>query len=140
MVYYAEVFTFDEMIQIVFSPAMITYILVATTLGLLFFKTKLSVIDIAKTLLLWIAQLFGLPLVLLFVIPAFILFITTLESWSKDLPLSKEYPFISFSKKIVYVIVNTLIGNIFLIVLFYATLHITQADLSLNDLIFKCST
>ena len=47
MVYYAEVFTFDQMIQIVFSPAMITYILVATTLGLLFFKTKLSVIDIA---------------------------------------------------------------------------------------------
>jgi len=180
MVYYAKVFTFDEMTQIVFSPAMITYILVATTLGLLFFKTKLSVIDIAiqntqnstasdkilshlpmwflvaqflytffgpfitlkslafvTTTQLWIAQLFGLPLVLLFVIPAFILFITTLESWSKDLPLSKEYPFISFSKKIVYVIVNTLIGNIFLIVLFNVTLHITQADLSLNDLILK---
>jgi len=97
----------------------------------------LKSLEFVTTTQLWIAQLFGLPLVLLFVIPAFILFITTLESWSKDLPLSKEYPFISFSKKIVYVIVNTLIGNIFLIVLFNVTLHITQADLSLNDLIFK---
>ncbi|SFV57162.1 Methyl-accepting chemotaxis protein [hydrothermal vent metagenome] len=180
MVYYAKVFSFDEMIQIVFSPAMISYILIATTLGLLFFKTKLAVIDIAiqnaensiasdKILSylpmwflvaqffytffgpfialisldfvtrtqLWIAQLFGLPLVLLFVIPAFILFITSLETWSKELALSKEYPFISFSKKIVYVIVNTLIGNIFLIVLFNITLHITQVDLSLRDLILK---
>jgi methyl-accepting chemotaxis protein len=97
----------------------------------------LSSLDFVTSNQFWLAQLFTVPLVLLFVIPVFILFVTTLETWSKGLTLSDKYPFMSFSKKIISVIFNTLLGNIFLLVLFNITLSITQPELSINDLIVK---
>ena len=96
----------------------------------------LSSLDFVTTTQFWLAQLFTLPLVLLFSIPAFISFVTTLEKWTKKLKLSNDYPFISFSKKIIFVIFNTLIGNIILIVLFNITISITMPELSLHNLIY----
>jgi len=178
--YYTHIFTFEQLFSLVLSLAMIGYILIATVLGLLFFKTQLSKVqnavergssddscDSALSYLpisfmgaqflytsfgplivltsmefvtreqFWMAQLFTIPLVLLFVIPVFISFVTTLEQWSKGLELSKKHPFLSFSKKIVSVIFNTLLGNIILLVLFNVTLSITYPSLALDDLIFK---
>jgi len=180
IVFYTEIFTFDEMVSIVLSVTMISYILFITAFGLLFFKTKLAQVEqsvdnntsneqsdkIISKLPIWfmlaqllytsfgplavlssldfvsseqffLAQLFTLPLVLLFVIPTFISFVTTLEGWTKNLKLSKEYAFISFSKKIIAVVFNTLLGNVFLVVLFNITLSITMKELTIEDLIFN---
>ena len=180
MVYYSQIFTFDELISVVFSVAMIIYILVATALGISFFNLQinkikqaiknghnsnesevalsklpiqfllaqllytsfgplivLSTLDFVSSSQFWLAQLFSLPLVLLFIIPLFILFVSTIEEWTKGLSLSDTHPFISFSKKIVYVIFNTLMGNIFLFILLNITLYVTQHNLTLGDLIFK---
>ncbi len=97
----------------------------------------LSSMDFVNSNQFWLAQLFTVPLVLLFVIPAFISFVTTLENWSSTLPLSAKYPFISFGKKIIASIFNTLLGNIFLIVLFNITLSIMQPDLTTTELIYN---
>jgi methyl-accepting chemotaxis protein len=182
IVFYSQIFTFDALISVVFSFTMIAYIIVATAVGLLFFKTQLdkvqnavekshsslesdktlallpvwflmaqflytsfgplvvlSSLDFVTTEQFWLAQLFTIPLILLFVIPVFISFVTTLETWTKKLVVSDEHPFISFSKKIISVIFNTLLGNVFLLVLFNVTLFITHPQLSLNDIILKNS-
>jgi len=178
IVYYTQIFTFDELVTIVFSITMIAYIILVTALGVYFFYNRLSIVQqavltnsstnstdyIISKLPLWfiiaqflytsfgplavlssldfvtteqfyLAQSFTLPLVLLFVIPAFIAFVTTLENWTKSLKLSSEYPFITFSKKILYVIFNTLLGNILLVILFNITISITKT-LTLQELIF----
>ena len=177
IVYYTQIFTFDELLKIIFSIAMIAYIIVVTALGVYFFSNRLSIIqgaiatntstqssdyiisklpfwfilaqflytsfgplvvlsslDFVTTQQFYLAQSFTLPLVFLFIIPAFIAFVTTLENWTKSLKLSPKYPFISFSKKILYVIFNTLLGNILLSILFNITLSVTQ-NLSLKELI-----
>ncbi|QSZ41851.1 hypothetical protein GJV85_06935 [Sulfurimonas aquatica] len=180
MVYYSEVFNLDELVSVVFSAAMILYIIAATAIGVFFFKSQLNTIesavenkkstqesdrvlsrlpilfllaqffytsfgplivltslDFISTTQFWLAQLFSIPLFLLFIIPVFILFVTTIENWTKGLTMSQEYPFLSFSKKIIFVIFNTLLGNVFLLVLFNITLYITQHSLTLNDMISK---
>jgi methyl-accepting chemotaxis protein len=182
IVFYTQIFTFDALVSVVLSFTMIAYIIIATAVGLLFFKTQLdkvqnavekslsslesdktlallplsflmaqflytsfgplvvlSSLDFVTTEQFWLAQLFTIPLVLLFVIPVFISFVTTLETWTKKLTVSDEYPFISFGKKIISVIFNTLLGNVFLLVLFNVTLFITHPQLSLNDIILKNS-
>ncbi|PHR56548.1 MAG: hypothetical protein COA44_08025 [Arcobacter sp.] len=85
----------------------------------------------------WLSQLMGIPLVLLFIIPIFILFVITLEAYTKELELSSEHPFISFGKKMVASIFTTVLGNIILLILFNITISITYTDLSLSDLIYK---
>jgi methyl-accepting chemotaxis protein len=85
----------------------------------------------------WLSQLLVIPLILLFVIPVFISFVISLETWSKALPLSDEYPFISFGKKMVAAIFTTVLGNIILLILFNIAISITLSDLSLGDLVFK---
>ena len=180
IVYYSQIFTYDELFTLVLSLPMIAYIILATAAGMTFFNVQLTKIELAvkngvssqesdKTLAsmpklfmlvqvlytafgplvvlsslefvsstqFWLAQLLTVPLVLLFVIPVFISFVTQLEKWSKNLAISDKHPFISFSHKIIYVIFNTLLGNIFLLVLFNITLSITQPSLELSDLIFK---
>ena len=180
IVYYTQIFNFDELVSVVLSLTMILYIIFVTAAGLFFFNTQLSAIQeavnskntsegIDKKLALlpmlflsaqflytafgplavlssldfvtsnqfWLAQLFTIPLVLLFVIPVFILFVTTLETWTKELTLSDKHPFMSFGKKIISVIFNTLLGNIILLVLFNITLAITQPDLTVHELIIK---
>ena len=180
IVYYTQIFNFEELISVVLSTTMILYIIFATAVGLFFFNTQLSAIEkavnsktttesIDKKLTLlpmmfmiaqflytafgplavlssldfvtsnqfWLAQLFTVPLILLFVIPVFILFVTNLETWTKVLTLSDKHPFMSFGKKIISVIFNTLLGNIILLVLFNITLSITQPDLTVNELIIK---
>ena len=85
----------------------------------------------------WLAQLISIPLVLLFVIPVFITFVITLETWSRHLRLSDQYPFISFGKKMVAAIFTTVVGNIALLILFNIIISITQPGLGLTDLVFK---
>ena len=180
IVYYTQIFNFDELISVVLSLTMILYIIFATVAGLFFFNTQLSAIeqavnskkttqsvdrklaflpilfmtaqflytafgplavlsslDFVTSNQFWLAQLFTVPLVLLFVIPVFILFVTNLETWTKELTLSDKYPFMSFGKKIISVIFNTLLGNIILLILFNITLSITQAELTINELIIN---
>ena len=180
IVFYTQIFNFDELVSIVLSITMILYIIFVTAAGLFFFNTQLSHIqktlesnsisdtnykrlsllpalfmlaqflytsfgplavlsslDFVTTSQFWLAQLFTIPLILLFVIPVFILFVTTLETWTKKLTLSDTYPFMSFGKKIISVIFNTLLGNIFLLVLFNTTLSITQPTLTIEELIYK---
>ena len=179
IVYYTHIFTFDALLEIVFSLTMIAYIIFATTLGVYFFFNRLSVVkaavlsnisndksdaiiaklpvwfliaqflytsfgplavlsslDFVSSEQFYLAQAFTLPLVLLFVIPVFIAFVTSLEHWTKSLQLSKKHPFITFSKKILYVIFNTLLGNVILIILFNITITITQ-NLSIHSLIIN---
>ena len=57
-----------------------------------------------------LAQASVLPLLLLFVIPVFILFVIRLEEWTSPIALSERYPFISFGKKMALSIFTTLIG------------------------------
>ena len=180
IVYYTQIFNFDELVSVVLSLTMILYIIFVTAAGLFFFNTQLSAIqeavnskntsegidkklaflpmlflsaqflytafgplavlsslDFVTSNQFWLAQLFTIPLVLLFVIPVFILFVTTLETWTKELTLSDKHPFMSFGKKIISVIFNTLLGNIILLVLFNITLAITQPDLTVHELIIK---
>jgi len=85
----------------------------------------------------WLAQLMAIPLVLLFIIPIFISFVISLETYTKGLVLSEEYPFISFGKKMVAAIFTTVLGNIILLILFNITISMTYEDLSISDLIYK---
>jgi len=180
IVYYSQIFTFDELFTLVLSVPMIAYIVIATAAGLIFFSMQiqklqkavnlgessqqsdktlaalpklfmlaqllytafgplvvLSSLEFVSSTQFWLAQLLTIPLVLLFVIPVFISFVTKLEEWSKELKISDKHPFISFTHKIISVIFNTLLGNVFLLVLFNITLSITQPDLELKGLILK---
>ena len=85
----------------------------------------------------WLSQLMVIPLVLLFIIPVFILFVISLETYTKELTLSKQYPFISFGKKMVAAIFTTVVGNIILLILFNITISMTYENLSISDLIYK---
>jgi len=85
----------------------------------------------------WLAQLMAIPLVLLFIIPVFIFFVISLETYTKELILSKDYPFISFGKKMVAAIFTTVVGNIILLILFNITISMTYDELSISDLIYK---
>lgn len=85
----------------------------------------------------WLAQLMVIPLVLLFIIPVFIFFVISLETYAKELELSQKHPFISFGKKMVAAIFTTVLGNIILLILFNITISITLTQMDLSDLIYK---
>lgn len=151
--YYSTLFTFDELFSILFSPQMLIYMAIATTVMLVVFNTFLTKIKSGlhapsrynETVILvsqmpyrfligqlfyilpgplavlWgkpfmsverfiLAQASVLPLLLLFVIPVFILFVIRLEEWTSPIALSERYPFISFGRKMALSIFTTLIG------------------------------
>ncbi|MEY8212948.1 MAG: methyl-accepting chemotaxis protein, partial [Colwellia sp.] len=63
------------------------------------------------------ADLIAIPVILLSSIPFFIILINLLEQWTKTIPLSSQYPFISFSQKMFISILGTVIGGIALLVI-----------------------
>ena len=97
----------------------------------------LAGVDFVSSTQFWLSQLLVIPLILLFIIPVFIYSVITLEHWSRTLPLSDEYPFISFGKKMVAAIFTTVLGNITLLILFNIAISVTLNDLSLGELVFK---
>ena len=84
-----------------------------------------------------LAETAVLPLLLLFIIPVFILFVIRLEEWVTEVPLSERSPFVSFGKKMVLAIFTTVIGNIILLVLLNAMLLFSVPDLDLSTLLAK---
>lgn len=84
-----------------------------------------------------LAQMAVLPLLLLFIIPVFILFVIRLEEWVVTIPLSERFPFISFGKKMVLAIFTTILGNIILLVLLNAILYVSFPQLDLKTLLIK---
>ncbi|MDD2370175.1 MAG: methyl-accepting chemotaxis protein [Sulfuricurvum sp.] len=84
-----------------------------------------------------LAQFAVLPLLLLFIIPIFILFVIRLEEWVTVVPLSERYPFISFGKKMVLSIFTTILGNIVLLVLLNTILLYSVPHLDLSTLVTK---
>ena len=180
ILFYVNLFSFEELLHIVFSVEMILYIIFATAFGLFYFNSKLIVVqkalqihtadDLAnKTIAqlpiffmivqflytsfgplsvlsfmnfisteqFWLAQLFTIPLILLFVIPVFTIFVNTLEEWTATLEISAVFKFISFNQKIILVIFNTLLGNIFLLVLLNIALSMQSTAIPLEEMIYK---
>ncbi len=84
-----------------------------------------------------LAEFAVLPLLLLFIIPVFILFVIRLEEWVTSVPLSERYPFISFGKKMVLAIFTTIIGNIVLLVLLNTILFYSVKNLDISTLLTK---
>lgn len=84
-----------------------------------------------------LAEMAVLPLLLLFIIPVFISFVIRLEEWVVTVPLSERHPFISFGKKMALSILTTLIGNIILLVLLNAILHVSLTGLDMAALLTK---
>lgn len=84
-----------------------------------------------------LAEFAVLPLLLLFIIPVFILFVIRLEEWVTSVPLSEKYPFISFGKKMVLAIFTTILGNIVLLVLLNTILFYSVPNLDLSTLLTK---
>jgi len=84
-----------------------------------------------------LAELAVLPLLFLFIIPVFILFVQKLEQWVSTVPLSTRYPFISFGKKMLLSLFTTIIGSSTLLVLLNVILLYDNPAITLHDLIFK---
>jgi len=84
-----------------------------------------------------LAELAVLPLLFLFIIPVFIIFVQRLEDWVISVPLSERHPFISFGKKMVLSLFTTIIGSSSLIVLLNVMLLYVNPHISLSELIFK---
>lgn len=84
-----------------------------------------------------LAELAVLPLLFLFIIPVFIIFVQRLEEWVISVPLSERHPFISFGKKMVLSLFTTIIGSSSLVVLLNVMLVYANPDISLSELIFK---
>lgn len=84
-----------------------------------------------------LAEFAVLPLLLLFIIPVFILFVIRLEEWVTKVPLSEQYPFVSFGKKMVLAIFTTILGNIVLLVLLNTILFYSVPNLDLSTLLSK---
>ncbi len=85
----------------------------------------------------FLAEAAVLPLLLLFIIPVFILFVIRLEEWVSSVPLSERHPFITFGKKMVLAIFTTILGNIVLLVLLNAILLFSIPSLDLSTLLSK---
>jgi methyl-accepting chemotaxis protein len=83
------------------------------------------------------AQVAVLPLIFLFVIPVFIVFVNTLELWLPEVPLSERHPFISFGKKMFTSIFNTIIGILALVILFNLIVHAEVPDMTFGTLMLK---
>ena len=84
-----------------------------------------------------LAELAVLPLLFLFMIPVFILFVQRLEEWVTNVPLNERYPFISFGKKMVLSLFTTIVGGTALLVLLNVILLYVNTDISLSELIWK---
>jgi len=84
-----------------------------------------------------LAELAVLPLILLFIIPVFILFVHTLEEWSRPVTLSEKYPFLSFSQKMLFAIFTTVLGNIVLMVLLNAIILYAIHPIDIETLLVK---
>ena len=82
-----------------------------------------------------IAELFSIPLVLLFTVPVFILSVINLEKWVKDIKLSNKFPFLSFGKKMFLSIFSTIIGSNVLLIIFSIALNLYNTEH--NEIIFK---
>lgn len=177
---FSNLFSLDELLQIVFSWSMLGYMAIATTLMLLGFSNKLAILEKLLTqqnkndeaaqligkipyfflsgqmaynlfgpaIVLWgkpfmdfnhfiLAELAVLPLLFLFMIPVFILFVQKLEAWVFNVPLSQRYPFISFGKKMLFSLFTTIIGNSALLVLLNTILLYENPSITLHDLILK---
>ncbi|MBU0632381.1 hypothetical protein KKA17_07035 [bacterium] len=180
IVYFSNIFNFDEIITILLSVQMIAYVLIVTSAVVFFFNTKLKIIEngvntkktsdeLYKTLahlpiyfmiaqLLYsslgplvvivnfdfvttqkfiLAQLFTIPLILLFIIPVFIISVIDLEKWTHEIELSDKYQFLSFGKKMILSIFSTIFGNITLLILFSVTLAIMNTHIDIDEIIFK---
>lgn len=177
---YSSLFTFEELIQIVFSWSMLGYMVIATTAMLVGFSNKLTQLDnllnkngndeasaqligkipyyflggqmmynlFGPAVVLWgkpfidfdhfvLAELAVLPLLFLFIIPVFILFVQKLEDWVRTVPLNARYPFISFGKKMLLSLFTTIIGSSTLLVLLNVILLYDNPAITLHDLILK---
>lgn len=151
---YSSLFTFDELVMILFSPQMLIYMAIATTLmvwgfnsvlkkverGILYQNEQNDTVSLISSMpyrfligqllyilpgpiiVLWgkpfmtlerflLAEASVLPLLLLFIVPVFIIFVIRLEEWTSSVALSEHYPFISFGKKMGLAIFTTVIGN-----------------------------
>lgn len=151
---YSTLFTFDEILAVLFAPQMLVYMAVATTIMVVIFNGFLKKIEYAIThpgrheegvalvskmpylflvgqllyilpgpvSVLWgkpfvtmerllLAEASVLPLLLLFIIPVFIVFVIRLEEWTAPIALSERHPFISFGRKMVLAIFTTVVGN-----------------------------
>jgi methyl-accepting chemotaxis protein len=84
-----------------------------------------------------LAELAVLPLLFLFIIPVFILFVQKLETWVSAVPLNAQYPFISFGKKMLLSLFTTIIGSSTLLVLLNVILLYDNPTITLHDLIVK---
>ncbi len=177
---FSSLFTLDELIQIVISWSMMGYMAIATTVMLVGFSRKFTLLEelllqknknveaaelIGKIPYYFLAgemmyTLFGpavvlvgkpfidfnhfilaelavLPLLFLFIIPVFILFVQKLEGWVCIVPLNERYPFISFGKKMLLSLFTTIIGSSTLLVLLNVILLYDNPTITLHDLIFK---
>lgn len=84
-----------------------------------------------------LAELAVLPLLFLFIIPVFILFVQKLETWVNAVPLNIRYPFISFGKKMLLSLFTTIIGSSTLLVLLNVILLYNNPSITLHELILK---
>jgi methyl-accepting chemotaxis protein len=82
-----------------------------------------------------LAELAVLPLLFLFIIPVFILFVQKLETWVNTVPLNILYPFISFGKKMLLSLFTTIIGSSTLLVLLNVILLYNNPSITLHELI-----
>lgn len=82
------------------------------------------------------AQASVLPLLFLFIIPVFIVFVIRLEEWASPVSLSERYPFISFGKKMALAIFTTLIGTTVIMALLNAIL-LSIGQISLETALHK---
>lgn len=177
---FSSLFTMDELIQIVISWSMMGYMAIATTLMLVGFSHKFTLLEellnqksknneaaeligkipyyflsgqmmytlFGPAVVLWgkpfinfdhfiLAELAVLPLLFLFIIPVFILFVQKLEQWVSAVPLNTHYPFISFGKKMLLSLFTTIIGSSTLLVLLNVILLYDNPTITLHDLILK---
>ncbi|MDD4854322.1 MAG: methyl-accepting chemotaxis protein [Sulfuricurvum sp.] len=84
-----------------------------------------------------LAELSVFPLLFLFIIPVFILFVQRLEEWVSHVPLSERYRFISFGQKMLLSLFTTIIGISILLILINVILLYVNPAMSLFDLIVK---
>lgn len=163
LAWYAEIWNFDEMLQILFSPYIwlyvVTYILIITILLsiklriiqryfdnpnqenlekaqkqiaslVMFFSINVILyiligpklvtwhVDFLTETEFWLAEATGLPIIFLFAAPFFIMYISNIEQWTRPIPLSEKYPFISLRNKMSMTLGFTTVGVITLISLF----------------------
>jgi methyl-accepting chemotaxis protein len=84
-----------------------------------------------------LAELSVFPLLFLFIIPVFILFVQRLEEWVSHVPLSQRYRFISFGKKMLLSLFTTIIGISTLLILINVILVYVNSTINLSSLIEK---